>query len=102
MWTLAISRWCVSSAFQAAEEVKVLMEAPFSQDQANLPGPMQRPLAIVHNQSLGGHYSICMVSVLRTEYFVGILRSWWCVWRQCETSRRRSWHRFSAAPVNTL
>src|SRR5215813_6961329 len=33
MWTLAISRWFISSAFQAAEEVRVLMAVPFSQDQ---------------------------------------------------------------------
>src|ERR1700751_5707153 len=39
MWTLAISRWCISSAFQAAEEVRVLMEVPFFQGQDVAPVP---------------------------------------------------------------
>src|SRR5437667_8062113 len=50
MWTFAISCWCVSSAFQAAEEVKVLIAAPFSQAQGKYLDCC-KVFAIVHNSS---------------------------------------------------
>src|SRR5882672_6740191 len=60
MWTLAISCWCVSSAFQAAEEVKVLMEIPFVSGASQSSGLRQKLLAIVHNH-ISTHYNSCVV-----------------------------------------
>src|SRR4029450_1173241 len=76
LWTLAISRWCISSAFQAAEEVRVFMEVPFSQNQdvAPVPNVTTRSGSIV-NMTRTSPVRIG-VYVSRPVYFLAMLCMW--------------------------